>query len=132
MILIAFGIWSSASGKYFIRDRIYYRHHWTPFVKIRRRYTMDKYSRRWVNWIFNPYGVYKSYAITLGQTTYFSCPSEDVSAAWHRHEDKHKEQWKKNGIIKFSILYLWYSLWNGYYLNPFEVEARKAEAEPKA
>lgn len=43
------------------------------------------------------------------------------------HELTHVMQWKKYGIIRFPILYLWYSFKYGYYQNPFEVEARAKE-----
>lgn len=43
------------------------------------------------------------------------------------HELTHILQWKRKGILRFSILYLWYSMKYGYYQNPFEVEARNRE-----
>lgn len=65
-------------------------------------------------------------AITLGQTSYFSCGEKDVDEAWHRHEDEHKKQWKRDGLIWFTIRYLWWSLRYGYENNPYEVAARDA------
>jgi len=39
MIIISFGKWSTAAGRWFIRERIYINgYKWTPFCKIRRRY----------------------------------------------------------------------------------------------
>lgn len=70
----------------------------------------------------------KQWAITIGQTTYYSVPEIEVTPSWHRHENKHKEQWKKEGWIKFAVKYLWYQLTKGYQNNPFEVEARNAES----
>jgi hypothetical protein len=46
---------------------------------------------------------------------------------WLRHEVEHILQWKKYGALRFTFLYLYYSLIHGYYNNPFEVMARKAE-----
>ena len=86
---------------------------------------MDKYNQKWVN-IFKR-KKFKAFSITLGQTSYFTCDEIKVDKAWHKHEDKHKEQWKRDGRIKFSIRYLWWSLRYGYYNNPYEIEAREAE-----
>ena len=41
------------------------------------------------------------------------------------HEDIHLNQIKKDGAIKFSIKYAYYSLRYGYINNPYEIEARK-------
>jgi len=67
------------------------------------------------------------YAVTLGQTTYYSCDKDRVlrNPKWVRHENKHKEQWRRLGW-KFLPLYLWYQVRYGYDHNPLEVEAREA------
>ncbi len=44
-----------------------------------------------------------------------------------RHELKHVEQYSRLGMLRFLLLYGWYSLKFGYYNNPFEKEARAAE-----
>lgn len=49
----------------------------------------------------------------------------------YKHEAKHIEQAKKEGIIKFYIKYLWFCIRYGYTNNPYEVEARAAEKEQK-
>lgn len=43
-----------------------------------------------------------------------------------RHERKHLEQIERDGVLKFSIKYLWWLLRYGYYFNPYEVKARAA------
>lgn len=43
------------------------------------------------------------------------------------HELTHVRQWQKFGVLRFPVLYLWYSLKFGYYNNPFEQEARANE-----
>lgn len=43
------------------------------------------------------------------------------------HELTHVQQWHRYGLIRFPILYLWYSLQFGYEKNPFEKEARSNE-----
>lgn len=36
---LSFGRWHSASGFFFVRERLYRsRHRWTPFVRVRKRY----------------------------------------------------------------------------------------------
>ena len=44
-----------------------------------------------------------------------------------RHELKHIEQINRDGILKFSIMYLYYAIIYGYRENPYEVEARSVE-----
>ena len=43
-----------------------------------------------------------------------------------RHELQHVRQWFRWGTL-FAVLYGFYHLRYGYWLNPFEVEAREAE-----
>ncbi len=38
MIVINFGRWSSSSGRWFIRERLYRFGRWTPFCRISLRY----------------------------------------------------------------------------------------------
>jgi hypothetical protein len=91
---------------------------------------MDRYNQKWVHIVGHIAGAGKEdFAITLGQTTYFTCPENMVSPSWHRHEDTHKEQWAQEGAAMFTLKYLWYSLRCGYKQNPFEVMARVAEKE---
>ena len=84
----------------------------------------DKYNQSWVCsiglWRF------KNYAITIGQTTYYSCGKEMVTTTWRIHENKHKEQWKKDGFIKFGIKYIYLIITRGYINNPYEIEARES------
>lgn len=85
----------------------------------------DKYNSRLaklVAWLNR----WEQAAITLGQTTYYSCPVEQVDVGWRRHEDKHKEQWARDGKLLFAIKYLWWSIRYGYKANPYEVEADDA------
>ena len=46
---------------------------------------------------------------------------------WVKHEMAHIEQYKRYGLIRFLVLYLWYSARYGYYNNPLEIEARSKE-----
>jgi hypothetical protein len=44
-----------------------------------------------------------------------------------RHESKHLEQIERDGRIKFSIKYAYWTMRHGYWNNPYEIEARAAE-----
>lgn len=44
-----------------------------------------------------------------------------------KHELKHIEQIENEGAIKFTLKYLYYNIRLGYNLNPYEIEANKAE-----
>jgi len=50
-----------------------------------------------------------------------------MDAPIERHERKHLEQWKRGFWIGFLFKYLYYHAKYGYWNNPYEVEARKAE-----
>jgi hypothetical protein len=72
----------------------------------------------------------KKVAMVIGKTIHLhNTGSEEFlnNKRWLKHELAHIEQYKKHGLLKFLLLYLWYSIKYGYYNNPFEVEARKAE-----
>ena len=44
-----------------------------------------------------------------------------------RHERRHLQQALEVGVLKWYVLYAWYTLRHGYWNNPFEVDAREAE-----
>ena len=69
-------------------------------------------------------------AVTLGRTIIVH-PAAALTERLLRHELVHVRQWT-SGSAFFPILYAWYHLRNGYWRNPFEIEARMAEAEPDA
>jgi hypothetical protein len=89
----------------------------------------DKYNQRWALW-FRPDRRQTTNAITFGQVTYYSEPETKViaDAKWRRHENCHKLQWKRDGVVKFAFIYLWYTLRFGYLNNPYEIEAREKES----
>lgn len=43
-----------------------------------------------------------------------------------RHEMRHIEQIERDGRLLFSIKYLWWLARYGYWMNPYEVDARRA------
>ena len=64
------------------------------------------------------------YAVTLGQTAYYTCDESKVSGHWRAHEDQHKVQWAKEGKIKFLSRYIWQLITKGYSNIDYEIEAR--------
>ena len=46
-----------------------------------------------------------------------------------RHERCHLEQIERDGRLLFAIKYSWWTIRHGYWNNPYEVEARKAETK---
>lgn len=91
---------------------------------------MDQYNH-WLPKLLGKLNKSTRYAITLGQTAYYSVSKEEVlkSPTWVKHENEHKKQWKRDGLIKFSIKYIYYLIRYGYYNNPYEIEARKAASK---
>ena len=88
----------------------------------------DKYNHKWVRILC--WFKYKTYAVTISKnTTLYSCSKERAHRypRWIKHENRHKLQWKRDGIFKFTIKYLWYQIRYGYEHNPYEVDARIAE-----
>lgn len=70
-------------------------------------------------------------AIVIENTIYLWGVSQEEflqSPLWLRHEVAHVYQYKKYGLMRFVILYLYQTFINGYYNNSFEVEARKEES----
>jgi hypothetical protein len=67
-------------------------------------------------------------AFTIGRHVF--CSEASISERVKRHELCHVEQASEYGLALFTLLYWWYQLRHGYRLNPFEVEARRAELRP--
>lgn len=69
-------------------------------------------------------------AMVIGRTIHLHNTSATEflnNERWVKHEMVHIEQYKRYGLIRFLVLYLWYSARYGYYNNPLEVEARSKE-----
>lgn len=72
----------------------------------------------------------KAAAVVIGRTVYLWGTDKASflnNKKWVKHEQEHIKQYRKYGTCFFLMLYLYYSLRYGYYNNPLEVEARKAE-----
>jgi hypothetical protein len=54
-------------------------------------------------------------------------PGYEGNARLIRHEKKHLEQIERDGRILFTVKYLYWMARFGYWLNPYEIEARAAE-----
>jgi len=54
-------------------------------------------------------------------------PGHEQNQHLLRHERCHLEQIERDGRLLFSIKYAWWTLRHGYWMNPYEVEARAAE-----
>jgi len=48
----------------------------------------------------------------------------------YKHEWIHVEQYRRDGVFKFAVKYLWYQITKGYEKNPYEVEAYRRQSEP--
>jgi hypothetical protein len=84
---------------------------------------MDKFDH-WLGKLFGSFNGDPKYAVTFGQTTYFSVPEREVAIWWHVHEDTHKKQYTKDGWFKFLRRYIWQLITKGYLNIDYEIEAR--------
>ncbi|HWZ21654.1 MAG TPA: hypothetical protein VNW06_03315 [Cytophagaceae bacterium] len=72
----------------------------------------------------------KQIAMVLGNSIHLSGVKKQIFISdrkWLIHELVHIEQYRKNGFVKFLVLYIIESIKHGYYQNRFEIEARAAE-----
>jgi hypothetical protein len=67
----------------------------------------------------------KYLAVTLGSHVFTRLGYLEDSIL--RHEAAHVRQWKRHGLVRFAVLYIWFHVRYGYWRNPFEVEARLEE-----
>jgi hypothetical protein len=86
---------------------------------------MDKYNH-WLGKFFGRLNKQELYAVTFGQTAYYSCSIDLVGAGWRAHEDKHKEQYARDGWVKFLTRYIWQRITKGYENIDYEKEAMQA------
>lgn len=59
----------------------------------------------------------------------YMIPGYETNQRLLRHERKHLEQIERDGRLLFSLKYLYWFCRHGYYMNPYEVEAREAESK---
>ncbi len=58
-------------------------------------------------------------------------PGRESDQRLLRHERCHLEQIQRDGRLAFAVQYLWWLARYGYQANPYEIEARAAEAGQK-
>ena len=56
-------------------------------------------------------------------------PGYETNERLLRHERCHLEQIERDGRLLFSLRYSWWTLQHGYFMNPYEIEARAAESK---
>ena len=56
-------------------------------------------------------------------------PGHERNEPLLRHERSHLEQIERDGRLLFAVKYSWWTIRHGYWNNPYEVEARKAESK---
>jgi len=83
-----------------------------------------KPAPRWLAWLLTKQG-YK--AITLPPFGIYALPA-CVDYDWlKRHEECHWDQYKRMGLVKYYVTYVFYHFKYGYKNNPMEIEARQRE-----
>jgi hypothetical protein len=65
--------------------------------------------------------------ITLPPWGVFILAERINETALVRHEQRHWQQAQSMGIVRWYLIYAWYSIRHGYRNNPMEIEAREAE-----
>ncbi len=58
-------------------------------------------------------------------------PGHESNERLLRHEAEHLRQIERDGRLVFAVRYLWWLARYGYWNNPYEIEARAAEAGQK-
>ena len=70
---------------------------------------------------------FRGWASFLGAI--YVLPGSERDERLLRHELCHLVQIERDGRILFAIKYSWRTLRHGYYMNPYEVEARAAKSK---
>jgi hypothetical protein len=71
-----------------------------------------------------------SIAMVIGNTIHLHNVSRKIfleDERWVKHEMAHIDQYRRYGLVRFLLLYTWYSIKYGYRNNLFEIEAREKE-----
>ena len=64
---------------------------------------------------------------TPWNTIYYRNAKMYIDTKLRKHELMHIEQMKRDGVLKYMIMYNWYWVTVGYEKNPYEIEARESE-----
>ena len=68
-------------------------------------------------------------AITLPPFGIYAVPGSEHDKRLQRHEQAHWDQYKRMGLVKFYVIYLWQLARHGYLMHPMEIEARAKERQ---
>lgn len=74
------------------------------------------------NWVVRLIGQPDSEALVIYPFIFYG--DTDLKTDLIAHELVHVMQIKKEGLIKWFIKYLYFYMTKGYYLNPYEIQAR--------
>ena len=96
----------------------------------------DIYSSRipWLAALFAGEWLPRYWAVTFGQTTWYTVRPDQVWFAWRAHEDIHKQQFRRDGKLRFACRYVsewlrgllrYRRLARAYWEISYEREARK-------
>ena len=70
-------------------------------------------------------------AITMPWRSIYVIPERFDDETLRQHELVHIEQIERDGVVKFCLLYVWWTARYGYWKNPYEIEAyAREEARP--
>ncbi len=69
----------------------------------------DIYHSRvpWIGALFAGLWCPRYWAVTFGQTTWWTVGSEQIWFIWRAHEDIHKHQFTRDGKLRFICRYVW-------------------------
>lgn len=88
-------------------------------MKIRRKFN------HWIPQLLNVGGI-TLYPFILFARSSLSVRNDPIL---YKHEWIHIEQYRREGVFKFAIKYLWYQVTKGYKKNPYEIEAYDRQYE---
>lgn len=83
-----------------------------------------KPARHIIRWFLRTFGYG---GITLPPFGIYILAERLSSEQLVRHEQAHWQQYERKGCLGFYVTYIWYTIRHGYWNNPMEIEARKAE-----
>ncbi len=86
-------------------------------------------TAKWLIWAYMRACGFKGWTSFWGAV--YVMPGWEQHQPLLRHEAKHLEQIRRDGRIVFSAKYLYWLIRRGYWNNPYEIEARAAEAGQK-
>lgn len=96
---------------------------------MRTRFIYHSKLLRAINWVINLFITFKINGIVLYPFVLFRDRQPDVTPLLWQHEVVHIYQIKDVGFFRFYFTYIKYWIQYGYYMNPYEVDARVTAAK---